>query len=63
MTEGHSQLDDFLLKLTSELREGLRHGFFRFSVTSEIGHGGKRHVVLEAGKEYKFTIPKEELGK
>ena len=55
------QLDKALTKLMSEVREGLRHGFFEYHVRCEIVNGHKRQLVLEAGKKYKFTILEEEL--
>ncbi len=41
--------------------EGLRHGFFDYSITCELGSGRKRHLVIRAGKAHKFTIPEEDL--
>ena len=41
--------------------DGLKHGFFDFSVVCEIGNGGKRQLVLCAGKSYMFTILEDEL--
>jgi hypothetical protein len=41
--------------------EGLKHGFFDYSIACEIGNGGKRHLVIRAGKSHKFTIAKEEV--
>jgi hypothetical protein len=41
--------------------EGLRHGFFECSMACEIGNGGKRQLVIRAGKSHKFTIPEDEL--
>lgn len=41
--------------------EGLKHGFFDYSITCEIGNGGKRHLVIGAGKSHKFTIPADEV--
>jgi hypothetical protein len=61
MADGHSQLEKAIAKVVSELREGLRHGFFDYRLRGEIVNGRKRQVVLEAGKKYKFTIPEEEL--
>jgi hypothetical protein len=26
-----------------------------------LGNGGKRHLVIRAGKSHKFTVPEEEL--
>ena len=61
MTDRNSQLERVRVKLMSEVEEGLRHGFFKYTLTSEIGKDGKRQLVLEAGKKYKFTIPADEL--
>jgi hypothetical protein len=41
--------------------DGLQHGFFQCSIEGEIGNGGKRQVVIRAGKSYKFTIREDEL--
>ncbi len=61
ITEGTSQLDKAMVKLMSEVREGLRHGFFDYRLRCEIVNGRKRQLVVEAGKKYKFTIPEEEI--
>ena len=41
--------------------DGLRHGFFECSITCEIGKGGRRNLIVQAGNLHKFTIPEEEL--
>ena len=41
--------------------DGLWHGFFDCSIACEIGNGGKRQLVIRAGKSHKFTIPEEEV--
>jgi hypothetical protein len=41
--------------------EGLRHGHFRFAISSSIGKGNRREVLIEAGKSHKFTIPEDEM--
>jgi hypothetical protein len=41
--------------------EGLRHGYFRCSISITIGIKNRRELVIEAGKSHKFTIPEEEL--
>jgi hypothetical protein len=43
------------------LAEGLRHGFFHYSIHCEVGREGRRQLVIEAGKSHKFTIPANEL--
>jgi hypothetical protein len=37
--------------------DGLGHGFFDCAITCEIGNGGRRQLVIRAGKSHKFTIP------
>ena len=49
---------DCLLQI---VREGLHHGHFRCTISSGIGKGSRRELVIEAGKSYKFTIPEDEL--
>jgi hypothetical protein len=41
--------------------DGLKHGFFDYSITCEIANGGKRKLVIRAGKSHQFTIPEDEL--
>jgi hypothetical protein len=41
--------------------DGLRHGFFDYSITCEIGKDRRRELVIRAGKSHKFTIPEDEL--
>jgi hypothetical protein len=55
------QLRAALNRLTDEVNEGLRHGFFEIRVTCETGSGAKRHMLIQAGKSHKFTIPVNEI--
>ena len=41
--------------------DGLKHGFFDYSIACEIGNSGKRQLVIRAGKSHKFTIPENEV--
>jgi hypothetical protein len=41
--------------------EGLTHGFFDYSIACEIANGGKRKLMIRAGKSHKFTIPEDEI--
>lgn len=41
--------------------DGLKHGFFDYSIACEIANGGKRQLVIRAGKSHKFTIPESEV--
>ena len=55
------QVREALERLRGLVIDGLKHGFFDYSITCEIGNGGKRHLVIRAGKSHKFTIPEDEL--
>lgn len=55
------QIAEALAHLEKVVVEGLRHGFFDCSISCEIGNGGKRQLVIRAGKSHKFTIPEEDL--
>jgi hypothetical protein len=57
----HGQLAKALARIEEVVVDGLRHGFFDCSIACEIGTGGKRQVVIRAGKSHKFTILEEEL--
>lgn len=60
MEDKKSNLQGFWERIKQETLAGLRHGFFDYSVTSEL-KDGKRHVIMKSGKHYKFTIPQEEI--
>jgi hypothetical protein len=55
------QLGGALAQLERVVVDGLRHGFFRCSITCAVEKGGRRDLVIEAGKSHKFTIPDEEV--
>ena len=55
------QLREALDRLEGLVVDGLRHGFFDYSIACEVGSGGKRQLVIRAGKSHKFTIPEDEL--
>jgi hypothetical protein len=44
---------DFIERL---LLEGIRHGHFDYSITCETGIGGRRLLIVKAGKSHKFSI-------
>jgi hypothetical protein len=39
----------------------LKHGFFDYSIACEVSNGGKRQLVIRAGKSHKFTILEDEV--
>ena len=55
------QLGDALNQIGQTVIDGLRHGHFSVTVSSTIGKGNRRELIIEAGKSHKFTIPEEEL--
>jgi hypothetical protein len=38
------------------LIEGIKHGYFDYSLTCEQGTHGRRLLIVKAGKSHKFTI-------
>ena len=60
-SSGGPQFREALERLIEMVYDGLRHGHFRCSISSGIGKGDRRELVIEAGKSHKFTIPEEEL--
>jgi len=57
------QLREALDRIEGLIVEGLRHGFFHYSIHCEIGRDGRRELVIEAGKSHKFTITQDELSR
>lgn len=55
------QLAEALAHLKLIVLDGLRHGFFDYTIACQIINGGKRQLVISAGKSHKFIIPEEEL--
>jgi len=58
---GGPQFREAIDRLFQLFLDGLRHGHFRCAISSAIGKGNRREIVIEAGKSHKFTIPEEEL--
>jgi hypothetical protein len=55
------QTAEALTHLEQVVRDGLKHGFFECSIACGIVTGGKRELVIRAGKSHKFTIRPEEV--
>ena len=55
------QLREALDRIEGLVVEGLRHGFFDYSIACEVGKDRRRELVIRAGKSHKFTIPEDEL--
>lgn len=58
---GGPQFREAIERLLLIVLDGLRHGHFRCAISSGIGKGNRRELLIESGKSYKFTIPEEEL--
>jgi hypothetical protein len=43
------------------LVEGIKHGHFDYSITCETGIGGRRLLIVKAGKSHKFSIMEPEV--
>ncbi len=48
-------------RLRSLVVDGLKHGFFDYSISCQIVNGSKRQLVIRAGKSHMFTIPEDDL--
>ena len=57
----HDQVNDALKHLRRLVVDGLRHGFFEYTVSCEMKRKGDRHLVIHAGKNHKFIISKDDL--
>jgi hypothetical protein len=55
------QVREALDRLEGLVVDGLKHGFFDYSIACEVANGGKRQLVIRAGKSHKFTIPANEV--
>ena len=55
------QICEALDRLEGPVVDGLKHGFFDFSIACEIAKGGKRKLMIRAGKSYMFTIAEDEM--
>jgi hypothetical protein len=43
------------------LIEGIKHGHFDYSITCETGTGGRRLLIVKAGKSHKFSIMERDV--
>ena len=53
-------VDQALRRIFHEIQDGLRHGYFEFTVTCEVISQERRRLILQAGKSYQFVIRKED---
>jgi len=53
---GQNELERAVAMLTRTLLEGLRHGYFEFTVSGEVIKGDKRRVLIKAGKSHAYIV-------
>jgi hypothetical protein len=53
------ELEKAVQRITAEILDGIAHGHFELSVTCEVIGGGRRRLVLRAGKSYVFLLPEK----
>jgi hypothetical protein len=58
---GGPQFREALDRIGKIVLDGLRHGHFQCTISAEIGKGGRRELLIAAGKSHKHTIPEDEL--
>jgi hypothetical protein len=59
----NGQVREVLDRLEGLVVDGLKHRFFDYSIACEVVNGGKRQLVIRAGKSHKFTIPETEVSR
>jgi len=50
------QVREALDRLEGIVVDSLKQGFFNYSLACETANGGKRKLMIRAGKSYMFTI-------
>src|SRR5262245_3261144 len=58
-----NSLDHALRRVITEIQDGLRHGFFQFTLTCEVVEHERRRLILQAGKSYRFLIQKTDCAR
>jgi hypothetical protein len=54
-------LDEACDRMTRELMDGVRHGFFEMTVAVETMASKKRRILIKAGKSHQFIVREEEV--
>ena len=57
----NNQLNEAFKQINALLFDGIQHGFFEYTISSEIVNDKKRKLMIKAGKSYKFTIPADDI--
>ena len=55
---GGAQFREAFDRLVQIVLDGLRHGHFRCAISSGIGKGNRRELVIEAGKSHNSRFPR-----
>jgi hypothetical protein len=53
-------IDRAVSRVLAEIHDGLRHGFFEFTLTCEVVGQERRRLTLRAGKSHQFVLSKDE---
>ena len=61
MTIEKSKTSAALKMIEEEVIAGLTHGHFEIHLKCRIGNGGKRELIVEAGKHHRFLIGEDEI--
>jgi hypothetical protein len=61
MSHMKGELAQALNKLFEEILEGVKHGFFEYTVVCEVVKDRKRRLTIKAGKSHLFIIREEDL--
>ncbi len=68
VSNSHSTLRPYAPPVASALElierlliDGLRHGHFEFEMKCEAGTGGRRLLIIKAGKSHRFSITESEV--
>jgi hypothetical protein len=56
-------IDRALSRILAEIHDGLRHGFFEFTLTCEVVGQERRRLTLRAGKSHQFVLSKDECAR
>jgi hypothetical protein len=57
----HGVLAEALALIEKLVVDGLKHGHFDYSITCGTGTGGRRLLIVKAGKSHKFSITEPDV--
>jgi hypothetical protein len=60
---GEGPLQSARARLTAEIHEGLRHGHFKIGIMCDVVSAGRRALLVESGKTYRYLIAEADLQK